>query len=237
MDMDFIAALDVGQSQDYSAIIVLQQMLGEQWPSYALRFLQRFPIRTSYPDIVDGVQMIVETPQLRDRVTLLVDKTGVGAPVVDLLKKAHLPVVRLCPVTITGGNVATRDGNEYHVPKRDLATAVKVLLDGKRLKISTGLPQYALLVQELEAFRVKISLKTAHDSYEAWREGDHDDLVLSVAIACWWAEQGRKKMFAHHTGKPARPAQEGVYQEVDLPRPEPAKPAPWTWGDIIRANR
>ena len=32
-----------------------------------------------------------------------------------------------------------------------------------------------------------MNLKTAHDSYEAWREGDHDDLVLSVGMAVWAA--------------------------------------------------
>jgi hypothetical protein len=36
---------------------------------------------------------------------------------------------------------------------------------------------------------VKINISTAHDSYEAWREGDHDDLVLSVALACWAGER------------------------------------------------
>jgi len=28
-----------------------------------------------------------------------------------------------------------------------------------------------------------------HDSYGAWREGAHDDLLLSVALACWAAEK------------------------------------------------
>lgn len=31
-------------------------------------------------------------------------------------------------------------------------------------------------------------IATGHDSYEAWRDGDHDDLVLSLAMACWFAE-------------------------------------------------
>jgi len=39
---------------------------------------------------------------------------------------------------------------------------------------------------EHQNFRVKLNLKTAHDSYEAWREGDHDDLVLSLSLASWW---------------------------------------------------
>lgn len=42
-----------------------------------------------------------------------------------------------------------------------------------------------MLRAELLNFRVKINLKTAHDFYEAWREGDHDDLVLAAALAAW----------------------------------------------------
>jgi len=36
---------------------------------------------------------------------------------------------------------------------------------------------------------VKITAK-AHDIYEPWREGIHDDLVLAVALACWYGQNG-----------------------------------------------
>jgi hypothetical protein len=42
-----------------------------------------------------------------------------------------------------------------------------------------------VLKQELSTFKRKVSLKTGHDSYEHWRESDHDDLVLAAALACW----------------------------------------------------
>ncbi len=45
------------------------------------------------------------------------------------------------------------------------------------------------LKRELLTFRVKINIATSHDSYDAWREGDHDDLVLAVAMACWCGER------------------------------------------------
>lgn len=48
-----------------------------------------------------------------------------------------------------------------------------------------------VLVRELQNFRVKINLETAHDSYAAWREGDHDDLVLAVCLALWAATSNR----------------------------------------------
>jgi hypothetical protein len=43
-------------------------------------------------------------------------------------------------------------------------------------------------------FKRKINLKTAHDSYEHWRETDHDDLVLATALACWGAARRKAKL-------------------------------------------
>jgi hypothetical protein len=42
---------------------------------------------------------------------------------------------------------------------------------------------------ELLNFRVTINLATGYDRYEAWREGDHDDLVLAAALAVWSARK------------------------------------------------
>jgi len=42
----------------------------------------------------------------------------------------------------------------------------------------------------------KINLKTAHDSYEHWRETDHDDLVLATALACWGVRRKRSVLRA-----------------------------------------
>jgi hypothetical protein len=77
------------------------------------------------------------------------------------------------------------------VPKRNLGSRAVAPFEGKRLKIAKGMRLVPELVKELENFKVKVSLRTAHDFYEAWRESDHDDLVLALALACWWAEQRR----------------------------------------------
>jgi hypothetical protein len=55
------------------------------------------------------------------------------------------------------------------------------------------------LKKELLNFKRKINLKTGHDSYEHWREGDHDDLVLACALACWWVRRrGRSRKVVFH---------------------------------------
>ena len=68
-------------------------------------------------------------------------------------------------------------------------STIQVLLQTKRLKIATLLPEAKTLLEEMTNFQVKISL-AGHDSYGAWREGTHDDLLLAVAMACWVAEKG-----------------------------------------------
>src|ERR1019366_5948673 len=82
------------------------------------------------------------------------------------------------------------DGMERRVPKRDVASTIAVLLQTGRLRISRRLNESDTLLRELLNFRVKISL-SGHDSYEAWREQEHDDLVLAVGLAAWLFERGR----------------------------------------------
>ena len=85
------------------------------------------------------------------------------------------------------------EGGGLRVPKRDLASAPLVLMQNGQLKIAQDLALAETLKKELLNFKVKINIATAHDSYEAWREGDHDDLVFSVALACWAGERFPKR--------------------------------------------
>ena len=119
---------------------------------------------------------------------MAVDATGVGRPVIDMIRDAHLPA-SVYAITLTGGDAVTRDGMERHVPKRDVASTIAVLLQTRRLRISRQLKEAETLLRELLNFRVKISL-AGHDSYEAWREQEHDDLVLAVGLAAWLFEKG-----------------------------------------------
>jgi hypothetical protein len=93
-------------------------------------------------------------------------------------------------ITLHGGSSVTRDPQRagFRVPKRDLVTVTQVLLQNGCLKVAAALPEAETLKRELLNFRVKIDPKTAHDSYEHWREGDHDDLLLSVSMGAWFRQ-------------------------------------------------
>jgi len=118
---------------------------------------------------------------------LLIDKTGVGASVLDSFTQAGIGAAA---ITLHGGSSVARDPQRagYRVPKRDLITVTQVLLQNGQLKVAAGLPEAETLKKELLNFKVKIDPRTAHDSYEHWREGDHDDLVLAVSMAAWFRQ-------------------------------------------------
>ena len=196
MQNKFYLGLDLGQSADFSALAILERQKRESASFeavYHCRHLQRWPLRTSYPAIVADTARVIGGNELEapSRPVLVVDATGVGAPVVDLFKRARMSA-KLEPIQITGGDSVTREHGLTRVPKRDLVSVTQVALQTGRLKIAADLPEAATLTRELESFQVKINLDTAHDSYGAWREGAHDDLVLAVCLALWIAESEPK---------------------------------------------
>jgi hypothetical protein len=184
----YFLGLDLGQAADYSAIAIIERHGAPVSAAFHVRHLQRWQLGTSYPAIVgDVAQMLRRSPLAHaggKEPVLAVDQTGVGAPVVDMFRRERMQA-KLQPIVITGGDSVTRENGLTRVPKRDLVSAAQVALQSERLKIAEELPEAQTLVRELENFQVKINLDTAHDSYGAWREGTHDDLVLAVALALW----------------------------------------------------
>jgi hypothetical protein len=205
--MAYYVGLDLGQSADYTALAVVQTVhenTGSSGPSLHLRHLERYPLKTPYTDIADSVRDLLRGPPFtvdeydasrhriaKPKVQLVVDKTGVGAAVTDLLKERRLNYIG---VTITGlGQKVNRNGmREYSVPKMDLVAALEVPLHKGTLKVAKGLELWPALREELLNFRRKQNKRTAHISYEHWRETDHDDLVLATALACWKATYKRQ---------------------------------------------
>ena len=200
----FFVGLDLGQSQDYTAIAVLEKIPREQPADsehktipahYRCRHLERFPLGTRYPTIVENVKTLLDAPQLKidgKRASdLVADATGVGRPVVDMLRASGLSP---SAVLITGGDAASYENGFHRVPKRELVSVLQVLLQADRLKIANDLPLAQTFLQEAVNFQVKITA-AANETYGAWREGTHDDLVLAVALAAWRAENIRELHF------------------------------------------
>ncbi len=193
---EYFIGVDLGQTRDHTAIAVVERtdirLPERDWVTWEfvhetrsyLRHLDRVELGTSYPDVVRIVCDLIADVERYGQCTLVVDATGVGAPVVDLLREAGLrrPLVA---VTITGADEVTRASNgDWRVPKRDLVTGLQLMFQKDELRIASGLRAGDVLVTELREMRVKVSV-SGHENFEAWRSGSHDDLVLATALACW----------------------------------------------------
>ncbi len=111
------------------------------------------------------------------------DAGGPGRPVVDVLRKDGFEPVA---VLITGGKRMGIGAGGVTVPKRVLVQALQAVFTSGRLKVAKGLPLADALLDELAGFQEKITAR-GHDTYAA-RAGEHDDLVLAVALAVWFAD-------------------------------------------------
>lgn len=65
---------------------------------------------------------------------------------------------------------------------KHLVAAVQAPLCSGRLRFAAGLALTPVLANELETFRVKVTADR-NETFESWRERDHDDLVLALALA------------------------------------------------------
>lgn len=201
---DYTVGLDLGQSSDYSALVVAERLdveprepgarLGERRD---VVHAQRWTLGTPYPAIVAAVVELLDQPEL-DSAPLIVDSTGVGRGVVDLFREAHrdghlsrYPI----PVTITAASAA----NGLHVPKQDLVSRIQALLQTGRLLIREAMPLRDQLERELAGFSAKTSA-SGRTTYEALTERIHDDLVMALALAVWHPGQRATRRIVSRSG-------------------------------------
>jgi hypothetical protein len=201
--------LDLGQRHDPAAIAILNRTVEptgafnpvtwefEREVHFRLCHTERLALGTPYIQIVARVGRLLEklaaplpgihayagTAPLR---TLVVDASGVGRPVVELIRKSGIawtptpgnaPRVAIAPVTITAsGSPHFEASGEESVSRRDLITNLRVLLERRLLKISARIHDRQALLKEL------IELQDRSGSR-------HDDLAMATAIACWRASR------------------------------------------------
>ena len=200
-----IIGLDLGQTRDFTALAVLEKSPLFDPKGYLVRdpdgrlldvydcvHLGRYPLGTSYPAIVADVAALTRRSELKpargDSLALAIDQTGVGGAVVDMFRQEKMPA-EVVGVMITSGSGSRWEegGKKAFVSKIELVGLVQAGLQTGRLKIVPSLKFASLLQAELLNFQVKIT-PAANETFGTWREGQHDDLVLAVAMAAWLGE-------------------------------------------------
>ena len=216
--------LDLGQSQDYTALVAVERVhvlpagvslidyrqrgdvavteTGERWrEEFHVRAIRRWPLGTTYTAVVEDVAGMMRREPLATHGQLVVDRSGVGRAVVDLFTTAHrqrrMGRLRAVPLTITGGV----ERGHFTVPKNDLVDGLLVPATQGRVRVASGLPLGDALRSELLAFTQNITAagRTTYDIER--REGQgHGDIAMALMLALAPRWRGRPEVIEHvHT--------------------------------------
>jgi hypothetical protein len=176
-----VLAVDLGQRRDHTALVVVEAQARGRLD---VRYAERMALGTPYREAARRIGRLWRLPELRGRTTLVVDATGVGRAVVEMLREEtpdRLPVA----VTITSGQGwrQTPQG-EWHVAKTELMGMLQAGLERGEVRIAGRMAGAAALVDELTHLRAR-QKRTGGVELGALGEGEHDDLAVALALACW----------------------------------------------------
>lgn len=181
--------VDIGQKNDPTALVVTEQQVRNDRPYYVTRAVSRLPLGTSYVDVVNAIVGAYRNLEWQRKtlayadngnfgIEVVVDGTGVGLPIVDMLREHNLsPIV----ATFTGDDTYKRKGNDVRIGKGWMVSRLQVLLSTGRLLLPTG-GEADVLVNELRTYEPKVNPATRHVSFNA-RSGAHDDLVIALGLS------------------------------------------------------
>jgi len=132
---------------------------------------------------VDGVneRMIREPYFVPD---LLVDATGVGGPVIDLIREPLRDrVCRLAVVTFTAGSRLEPGPAhwELRMPKAHLVSRLQSLLQLNRIHMG-DYEEMRALARELADYELRVT-DNARVTAGAFKSGTHDDLATALGLA------------------------------------------------------
>jgi hypothetical protein len=92
----FYMGIDLGKRRDHTAIAIVERQdsrmayLAPACGRLLLRYAERVALGTPYPEVVERVRQMVRHENLQGQCAVAVDATGVGEPVVDMLRRGQL---------------------------------------------------------------------------------------------------------------------------------------------------
>jgi hypothetical protein len=201
----WIVGVDLGKMVDSTAIAVVHHTIAPtgEWiknekaqfwreksvERFDLLHLERIALGTNYVTQARMIgEILTREPLKSANATLVVDQSGVGAGVVDLMEATGLRPIRL---QITGGTeTSQRDGRVWNVAKSALISKLEAAMHSTDLHVAGNLREADAFRDELRDFQRHVTATGAN----AWgaRVGKHDDIVLAVSYCVWWATSGPK---------------------------------------------
>jgi hypothetical protein len=140
----------------------------------------------SYPMIAKRLWEVTQNPQIAQDYSIVIDATGVGVAVIDLMRA---PPYQLSPVgvTVTAGREITMSDFGYNVPKRDVVTNLELLYQTGRIKVARM--KHADTFRDQLKYFTKQTTPTGQPAWGNQSDSIHDDFVMGGALGLWYAEK------------------------------------------------
>lgn len=187
-DTSVAIGIDIGQKRDPTAICVAESTQrtgpGQTPKHYAVRYLQRLPLGTPYPHVARRLAEICQRASCRrEAPEIFVDATGVGTPIVDMLRTALPAGQHLWAVFFVHGDHRRVHAQQHKITlgKAFLAKRLQALLNHRRIHLPQT-PEALALARELQNYEIRVDDKGT-DRYGAFRHGTHDDLATALGLA------------------------------------------------------
>jgi hypothetical protein len=202
-ERDFVVGLSVGQGLQPTAVAILERLTPSGTggsKNYVCRYVRRWrPPDTAYPILVSKLSDILRDAPLKGSDLIVEAGPGVRA-VLRLLSKHRLPAsIRAVEI-----KSSAEDGyfeGLWRVTKASVIETTRQVLQEDRLVFDDRMPPNVMATTP-SAQTIYHALATypynksplANEAFAA-REGADDDLILAVALACWFGECCRREFW------------------------------------------
>ncbi|MFZ0011275.1 MAG: hypothetical protein WAL97_05150 [Halobacteriota archaeon] len=193
----WFCGVDLGKRYDPSTVAIIEVQYDKGQRRYFVRYLHRFTLRMLYSDVATQLARLDEflkakavEQRKKDSITWVLDTTGVGESVAELVETA-MPLADIKKVYITGGikaTVASDNYNEIHLPKSQLVSTLVAAFDAKIIYLTRDSREIDAIIDELRNYEIHVSENAGRETYGA-KVGKHDDLITALGLAIWAAEE------------------------------------------------
>ena len=158
---------------------------------FNLRRIWRWPLHTEYGSVSEDVYRIWRQTAVHHRVLVMVDATGIGLAVVDLVAQMGVPVM---PVHFVSTDKVLVRNNEtvigLSVGVEAMVGRLISLYGAGRVHLSPQNQYRAELEKQMRAYGIEVD----DDGKTSWgaRGQEHDDFVVSVGLATLPSAEGRE---------------------------------------------
>ena len=215
---EYAVIWDIAKNNDASAIQIYRRTpdfvgkdnVNQRMFTYSDLIWQTLWEQVPYTEQVERVYRLAESETLKNNHDLLLDGTGVGQAIADLARAKGLSLLEIVfsggikPQPLYMGDTDRRFGSGmdmkiqrgWSVPKVDMIDAAKVMMEQNRIRIADGIPFEEKFKNQLMHFQGKVNEK-GHIQYGNDAEAQHDDLVATFLIYCWWAKFNEQEARAY----------------------------------------